>query len=152
MNLHPRPSRSTIEGGVQYVTLNCVDIGGFGGSAGGTLQNQLEDSLTWLGESLPVEQDSSVKTKVKLRAIIHGRVQKVRFRRFVHYHAQRLALVGWTGNLPGGAVEICVEGPRENLERLLEELKIGPPRAEVSAVEVEWADADNSFDSFVMYR
>ena len=99
-----------------------------------------------------MEQDSSVKTKVKLRAIIHGRVQKVRFRRFIHYHAQRLALVGWTRNLPGGAVEICVEGPRENLERLLEELKIGPPRADVTRVEAEWADADNSFDSFIMYR
>ena len=100
-----------------------------------------------------MEQDSTVKTKVKLRAIIHGRVQKVRFRRFVHYHAQRLALVGWTRNLPGvAAVEVCAEGPRENLERLLQELHIGPPRAEVTAVEVEWADADNSFDSFIMYR
>ena len=100
-----------------------------------------------------MEQDSTVKTKVKLRAIIHGRVQKVRFRRFVHYHAQRLALVGWTRNISGGAaVEVCVEGHRENLECLLEELRLGPPRAEVTAVEVEWADADNSFDSFIMYR
>ena len=99
-----------------------------------------------------MEQDSTVKTKMRLKAIIHGRVQKVRFRRFVHHHAQGLALVGWTRNLPGGAVEVCVEGPRENLESLLEELHIGPPRAEVTAVEAEWADADNSFDSFVMYR
>ena len=100
-----------------------------------------------------MEQDSTVKTKVKLRAIIHGRVQKVRFRRFVNYHAQRLALVGWTRNLPGvAAVEVSAEGPRENLERLLEKLHIGPPRAEVTAVDVEWADADNSFDRFTMYR
>ena len=41
---------------------------------------------------------------------------------------------------------------QENLECLLEELHRGPPRAEVAAVEAEWADADNSFDSFVMYR
>ena len=47
---------------------------------------------------------------------------------------------------------MCVEGPREDLESLLEELRIGPPRAEVARVEVEWADADNSFDSFIMYR
>ena len=99
-----------------------------------------------------MEQDSSSKTRMRLRATIHGRVQKVRFRRFVNYHAQRLALVGWTRNVPGGAVEVCAEGSRENLERLLEELHIGPPRAEVTAVEVEWADAGNSFDSFVMYR
>ena len=99
-----------------------------------------------------MEQDSIVKTKKRLRATIHGRVQKVRFRRFVNYHAQRLALAGWTRNLPGGAVEVCVEGPRENLERMLEKLHTGPPRAEVSAVEVEWADADNSFNSFIMYR
>ncbi len=101
---------------------------------------------------LPMEQDSTVKTKVKLTAVIHGRVHGVRFRRFVHYHAQRLELTGWTRNLPGGAVEVCAEGPREDLERLLEELHVGPTRAEVSAVDVEWADADNSFDSFVMYR
>ena len=99
-----------------------------------------------------MEQDSTVKTKAKLIAVIHGRVQGVRFRRFVNYHAQLLALVGWTRNLPGGAVEVCAEGPRENLECLLQELHVGPPRAEVTAVDVEWADADNSFDSFVMYR
>ena len=99
-----------------------------------------------------MEKDSTVETNVKLTAAIHGRVQGVRFRRFVDYHARRLELVGWTRNLPGGAVEVCVEGPREDLESLLEELRIGPPRAEVARVEVEWADADNSFDSFIMYR
>ena len=99
-----------------------------------------------------MEQDSTVKTKAKLIAVIHGRVQGVRFRRFVHYHALRLALTGWTRNLPGGAVEVCAEGPREDLERLLQELHVGPPRAEVAAVDVEWTPADNSFDSFVMYR
>ncbi len=99
-----------------------------------------------------MEQDSSSKTRMRLRATIHGRVQGVRFRRFVNYHAQRLALTGWTGNLPGGAVEVCAEGPRENLERLLQELHVGPPRADVAAVDVEWTPADNSFDSFIMYR
>ena len=99
-----------------------------------------------------MEQDSTVKTKAKLIAVIHGRVQGVRFRRFVNYHAQRLELVGWTCNLPGGEVEVCVEGPREDLERLLQELHVGPPRAEVTAVDVEWTHADNSFDSFIMYR
>ena len=99
-----------------------------------------------------MEKDSTVETNVKLRAAIHGRVQGVRFRRFVDYHAQRLELVGWTRNLPGGAVEVCVEGPREDLQSLLEELRIGPPRAEVARVDVEWADADNTFDSFIMYR
>ena len=99
-----------------------------------------------------MEQDSTLKPKMRLRATIRGRVQGVRFRRFVDYHAQRLALVGWTRNLPGGAVEVCVEGPREDLESLLEELHLGPPRAQVAAIDVEWSDADNSFDSFVMYR
>ena len=100
-----------------------------------------------------MEQDSTVETNVKLTATIHGRVQGVRYRRFVDYHAQRLELVGWTRNLPGeAAVEVCAEGPRENLGRLLEQLHIGPPRAEVTAVDVEWAEAGNSFSSFVMYR
>ena len=99
-----------------------------------------------------MEQDSSSKTRMRLRATIHGRVQGVRFRRFVNYHALRLALTGWTRNVPGGAVEVCAEGPREDLERLLQELHIGPPRAQVTAVDVEWTPADNSFDSFIMYR
>ncbi len=99
-----------------------------------------------------MEQNSTVKTKAKLMAVIHGRVQMVGFRRFVNYHALRLELVGWTRNLPGGEVEVCVEGPREDLESLLQELRIGPPRAQVAAVDVEWAHADNSLDSFVMYR
>lgn len=99
-----------------------------------------------------MEQGGALKPKMKLTAAIHGRVQGVRFRRFVDYHARRLELVGWTRNLPGGAVEVCVEGPREDLESLLEQLRTGPPRAEVTRVEVEWTAADNTFDSFIMYR
>lgn len=100
-----------------------------------------------------MEQDSTVEANVRLSATIRGRVQGVRFRRFVDYHAQRLELVGWTRNLSGeAAVEVCAEGTREDLESLLEQLRIGPPRAEVDAVDVEWADADNTFDSFIMYR
>ena len=63
--------------------------------------------------------------------------------------ARDLALVGYVRNLASGdAVEIEAEGQKPQLDKLLEQLKTGPPGAFVKRVEVDWSDYVGQFTSF----
>ena len=84
-----------------------------------------------------------------LSATVYGRVQGVYFRYFVQNIAGRLGLKGYVCNLAGGdAVEVQAEGEKQQLDKLLEQLKVGPPRARVERVEVKWADYSGQFGAF----
>lgn len=68
---------------------------------------------------------------------IQGRVQGVGFRQFVQEKARELGLVGYVRNLKDGDVELQAEGPEEDLDRLLETLRQGPPAARVDNVKID---------------
>ena len=84
----------------------------------------------------------------RLHAIVEGRVQGVSFRYFVSEQAHFLGIMGWVRNRTDGSVEVMVEGPRSQLELLLDELSVGPHSASVSEVQVEWLEATGEFSSF----
>jgi acylphosphatase len=69
--------------------------------------------------------------------IVSGRVQGVGYRYFTRDAAQSLGLSGWVRNMNGGGVEIEAEGDRADIDRLVEELRRGPPLSRVSGVEVQ---------------
>jgi len=71
-------------------------------------------------------------------AFVHGRVQGVFFRASTEEKARSLGITGWVRNCPDGKVEIHAEGPREPLDQLIAWCHVGPPRAEVQKVDVEW--------------
>jgi len=75
-----------------------------------------------------------------LVAHVHGRVQGVGFRVFVHRAAQSLGLAGTVMNSRDGGVRVEAEGPREVLKELLELLRQGPPAARVTRVTEEWGE------------
>jgi acylphosphatase len=82
-------------------------------------------------------------------ATVYGRVQGVYFRYFVQNVAGRLGLKGYVRNLTSGdAVEVQAEGEKQQLNKLLEQLKVGPPRARVERVEVKWVDYSGQFIDF----
>ena len=84
-----------------------------------------------------------------LRAVIQGRVQGVNFRQFVYTRARFLRLTGYVGNLDDGqSLEVVAEGPRPDLEQLLEYLQEGPRSAQVESVEVEWGEASGAWTDF----
>lgn len=84
-----------------------------------------------------------------LSAKVCGRVQGVFFRSFVQHAARNLGLKGYVRNLPGGdAVEVKAEGDKQQLERLVEQLKIGPPGARVARIETNWLDYSDEFSDF----
>ena len=85
--------------------------------------------------------------------LVSGRVQGVYYRAFTQEAALRLGLTGFCRNLPDGSVEVVAEGDREVIEILIDRLRIGPPRAKVEAIQVNWKTADKSFKDFsIQYR
>jgi acylphosphatase len=83
------------------------------------------------------------------QAIVHGRVQGVYFRAFVEEHAEALGLSGYVRNLSGGRLlEVWAEGDKGKLEKLLNQIKIGPSRAKVERVDVNWSEYTGKYRGF----
>jgi len=72
----------------------------------------------------------------------------VGFRYFLMREAHALGLRGWVRNRDNGTVEFVAEGPRPDLERLLEAARRGPSHARVSEVRADWSGASGGLDSF----
>ena len=86
---------------------------------------------------------------VHLSARIYGRVQGVYFRYFVKDLARQFGLMGYARNLASGdVVEVQVEGNEQQLKKLVEELKKGPPGARVDRVEIIWSEYSGQFTGF----
>ena len=83
-----------------------------------------------------------------MRVIVHGRVQGVFFRSFVAEVATKLGLFGYVRNLRDGTVEVYAEGEKEQLEELIEHLKVGPPAARVAKVATNWSEYTGNYSSF----
>ena len=85
---------------------------------------------------------------VRLEATVIGRVQGVGFRYHVLQRAMDLGLTGWVSNEHDGTVRCRAEGPRVDLETLLEALEAGPPGAMVQRVVAAWGPATGSLGPF----
>jgi acylphosphatase len=85
----------------------------------------------------------------RFSATVYGRVQGVYFRYFVRNEARKLGLTGYVRNLASGdAIEVQAEGEKPQLDRLLEQLKTGPPGAWVKNVEANWPEYSGQFADF----
>jgi acylphosphatase len=88
--------------------------------------------------------------QIRLHMRVTGRVQGVGFRYFVRALAQRSKLNGWVRNLEYDQVEIVAEGPREALDKLAEQVKIGPTGGRVDKVEMDWETAIGEYAGFTV--
>ena len=79
-----------------------------------------------------------MSTIARAHARVTGVVQGVGFRWFTLRLAHQYGLSGWVRNRPDGSVELEAEGPREQVEAFLREVRVGPRFAHVASVEVEW--------------
>ncbi|MCL6429369.1 MAG: acylphosphatase [Anaerolineae bacterium] len=86
--------------------------------------------------------------RVRLRAVVHGTVQGVNFRYYTRQQARRLGLTGYVRNRGDGTVEVLAEGPRRAVEELYAWLQVGPPMAEVTAVDAVWQPPTDECKSF----
>lgn len=76
----------------------------------------------------------------RVHLFVSGRVQGVFFRACTQREAQSLGLVGWVRNLPDGRVEIVAQGDAEAVRALVEWSHLGPVRAEVTSVDINWEE------------
>ncbi len=84
---------------------------------------------------------------VRVRAVVHGRVQGVFYRNSCRAQAQRLGVRGSVRNRADGTVEVVAEGPRDKVDQLLTWCREGPPGATVTSLTVadELPAAERSF-------
>ena len=81
---------------------------------------------------------------------VYGRVQGVGFRYFVQHAARKLGLSGDVRNCPDSTVEIFVQGEAEEIGKLLEEVKQGPPLSRVQRVGCIDVPVRGALDSFTI--
>ncbi len=89
---------------------------------------------------------------IRAHLLIQGRVQGVGFRANARRRANRLNVRGWIRNLRNGDVELLVEGPEVEVDRLIVWCHRGPTSAYVSKVRVEKTKATHEFDGFAVKR
>lgn len=76
------------------------------------------------------------KDFLEFYAKIYGRVQGVGFRYFAEKNALKLNILGYAKNLEDGTVEIIAQGREEDLQKFIEQLKIGPFLAKVEKIDI----------------
>ncbi len=85
---------------------------------------------------------------VEIHCTITGKVQGVAYRAYIQEAATELQLVGYTKNLPGGAVEVVAQGEPDTLKAFIEYLHEGSLMSVVEGVAVEWGSASKTFEEF----
>jgi acylphosphatase len=85
---------------------------------------------------------------VHLKAQVHGKVQGVYYRAFASRAARSLSIRGFVRNTRNGDVELEAEGERADIEKLLQQLKTGPPEAEVANIDTVWSGYNGLYKSF----
>jgi len=86
--------------------------------------------------------------RLRLKALVKGRVQGVGFRYFVMNQARELGLRGWVCNRWEGTVQLVAEGEQDSLQKLVSALWQGPRTAFVTNVQQEWEQATGEFQQF----
>jgi len=74
--------------------------------------------------------------RVRRHVWVAGRVQNVWFRDACMREAREQGVDGWVSNLADGRVEAVFEGTSAGVDALVTWCHDGPPRAQVTAVEV----------------
>lgn len=89
---------------------------------------------------------------LELSAIVKGNVQGVGFRATAKLYADQLKLTGFIRNLPDGTVEICAQGEKHQLERLLSELRREFSSHYIDEIICTYRSADTVYSDFRINR
>jgi len=90
--------------------------------------------------------------KTRAHVIVRGLVQGVAFRYSTVWQAQELNITGWVRNAQDGAVEAVFEGDEDDVRRMADWCRTGPPSAEVSGVDADYSGATGEFNGFRVVR
>jgi acylphosphatase len=89
--------------------------------------------------------DSRIETYyVRIKGIVQG----VGFRHATVREAHALGIRGWVANLEDGSVEALLQGPANQVDRMLSWLRHGPPAARVTEVTGEERVTSKRYERF----
>lgn len=86
--------------------------------------------------------------KIRVRVVVHGRVQGVAYRHYTRLMARELGVAGWVRNLPDGSVEALLEGEEAAVNTLVAWCRTGPPAARVERLETHGGAYVGEFGDF----
>ena len=86
--------------------------------------------------------------KIRIRALVSGRVTGVFFRATTRQVAKKLNLTGYVRNTTDDKVEVIAEGDSENIDKLIEYLHKGPITAKVNDVKIRKRVYTGEFPEF----
>jgi len=89
--------------------------------------------------------DSNLET---LRVMVRGQVQGVGYRASAVRQAHLQRVTGWVRNNADGTVEAIVQGSPDQVDRMLEWMRHGPPAARVTDIETETDLTERRFERF----
>jgi acylphosphatase len=78
-----------------------------------------------------------VEDRTRVHVFVSGDVQGVLFRQAIADKANEQGVTGWVRNLPDGRVEAVLEGPRDEVYRVVGLCRAGPKGARVANVQVD---------------
>ena len=78
-----------------------------------------------------------MEDKTRVHVFVSGDVQGLGFRQAIADKAKEQSVTGWVRNLPDGRVEAVLEGPRDEVYRVVGLCRAGPKGARVSNVQVD---------------
>ncbi|MBE17898.1 MAG: acylphosphatase [Nitrospinae bacterium] len=91
-----------------------------------------------------INNDKTVGAKIR----VTGNIQRVGYRYFVQNWAEDFGLGGWVKNKSDGSVIMQLEGRKDNVEKLLTELKEGTENVVIENIKVDWLSFENKFRNF----
>lgn len=78
-----------------------------------------------------------MEDRTRVHVFVSGDVQGVGFREAIAEKANEQGVTGWVRNLPDGRVEAVLEGPRDEVYRVVGLCRAGPKGARVAGVQVD---------------
>jgi acylphosphatase len=78
-----------------------------------------------------------VEDRTRVHVFVSGDVQGLGFRQAIAEKANEQGVTGWVRNLRDGRVEAVLEGPRDEVYRVVGLCRAGPKGARVSGVQVD---------------
>ena len=78
-----------------------------------------------------------MEDRTRVHVFVSGDVQGLGFRQSIADKANEQGVTGWVRNLRDGRVEAVLEGPRDEVYRVVGLCRAGPKGARVSGVQVD---------------
>ena len=78
-----------------------------------------------------------MEDRTRVHVFVSGDVQGVMFRQAIADKATEQGVAGWVRNLPDGRLEAVLEGPRDEVYRVVGLCRAGPKGARVAGVQVD---------------